>query len=102
MSHTLRQLIRELRHIHQKGPVRDSPAYIYVLEQYHRYQLTGAKYCREKDEMKHIAETYLCYLESLHKQEELSAQYARGERSVAESANLVRLNLPKTYEPPLT
>jgi len=100
MAHTLRQLIREIRHIYRKGPVHDSPVYAYVLEQYHRYQVTGAKYCRERDEMRQIAETYLCLLESSRKQEELSTIYARGERSVEESAKLVGLALPKTFDHP--
>jgi hypothetical protein len=98
MSQVLRKLIRELQHVNKKGKVRESPAYAYILDQYHNYQMTGAKYCKEKDEMRHLAQTYLCLLESNRKQAELCAQYSRGERSVAEAANIVGLSLPKTYK----
>jgi len=99
MTAVLRQLIRELRHISKKGPMKDSPAVTYVINEYHKYQVTGAKHCKEKDEMQHLAETYLCLLKSNKKQSELSAQYSRGERSPAEAANLVGLSMPITYKP---
>jgi len=99
MAQILRQIIRELRHVYKKGPVRNSPSYSYIVDQFHQYNVTGAKFCKEKDEMRHLAQTYLCLLQSNKKQAELSTQYARGERSVEEAANIVGLSLPKTYKP---
>jgi len=99
MTEVLRRLIRELRHIHTKGPVRNSAAYAYIMDQYRSHQVTDAKYCKEKDEMKHLVETYLCLLESNKKQAELSALYLRGERTPAEAARMCGLALPKPYEP---
>jgi len=99
MTAVLRQLIRELRHISKKGPIKDSPAVTYVINEYHKYQVTGAKYCKEKDEMQHLAETYLCMLKSNRKQTVLSALYLRGERSPEEAARLVGLSMPNTYKP---
>jgi len=99
MTAILRQLIRELRHISKKGPIKNSPAVTYILEQYHSHQVTGAKHCKEKDEMRHLAETYLCLLESNRKQSELAAQYLRGERSPEDAARMVGLSMPNTYKP---
>jgi hypothetical protein len=72
--------------------------YTYVMEQYRHYQLTGAKYCKEQNEMKHLAKTYACLLENTRKREEVSAIYTRGERTIEESANLVGLSLPKVFK----
>jgi len=99
MAQVLRGLIRQLRHLNTKGKVQNSPAYAYIMEQYKSFQVTGAKHCREKDEMKHLAETYLCLLQSTKKQAELRALYLKGERSIESSASLVGLSLPKTYKP---
>ncbi|XP_059154736.1 protein FMC1 homolog isoform X2 [Physella acuta] len=74
------------------------PIYVYLQDQFHYFRTTGEKICREKHEVEHLAQTYLCYLNSLRKQEELAVQYrGRGERSVESSANIVGLKLPKLY-----
>jgi len=99
MTELLRQIIRELRFVYKKGPVHNAPAYSYIVDQFRSYQVTGEKHCKEKDEMRHLAQTYLCLLESNKKQAELSAQYARGERSIEEAAGIVGLALPKPYQP---
>ena len=38
--------------------------YAYAVEQYRRYQVTDKKYCRDEHELVHMANTYLCMLES--------------------------------------
>ena len=58
-------------------------------------QVTGAKHCKQQHEVKYLAETYLCLLESNAKQAELSAIYTRNERTTEQAANLVGLRLPK-------
>lgn len=58
-------------------------------------QVTGAKNCKHQSEMQHLAETYLCLLESTARQSELAAVYRRGERSIQESAAMVGLRLPE-------
>uniref|UniRef100_A0A0B6ZGF7 Protein FMC1 homolog n=1 Tax=Arion vulgaris TaxID=1028688 RepID=A0A0B6ZGF7_9EUPU len=97
-SRVLRSLARELKAIYKQENLRDVPAYAYLHEQLQNFQVTGEKICRAGYEVEHVAQTYLCYLESARKQEELSAHYkGRGERSVESSAALVGLKLPKLY-----
>jgi len=45
------------------------PMYNYILEQYRAHQVTGSKYCRQKHELLHIGQTYLCLLESTARQQ---------------------------------
>lgn len=45
------------------------PAYAYVESQFRRFQVTGEKECRGKEEAKHMAQTYLCLLKSVRLQE---------------------------------
>uniref|UniRef100_T1IUZ4 Protein FMC1 homolog n=1 Tax=Strigamia maritima TaxID=126957 RepID=T1IUZ4_STRMM len=97
---TLRQIIRELRHSCRKNEnVRDLEMYKYTLEQFRKYQVTDKKLCKSQEEMKYLAETYLIYLQSVKEYGEIYDKYhGRGERSTAEAAALVGLNLPKTYQ----
>ncbi|XP_038078301.1 protein FMC1 homolog [Patiria miniata] len=93
----LRSLLRELREVKNSSP-RNTMAYGYLMDQFRKNQVTSEKYCKEHNEMLHQAQTYLCLLRSTREHEALQAVYRRGERTVAESANLVGLQLPKPYE----
>ena len=48
---------------------RSSPMTAYVLDQYRVHQVTSDKVCRAEPEMRHLAMTYKCYLESVRKNE---------------------------------
>ncbi|XP_005097606.1 protein FMC1 homolog [Aplysia californica] len=97
-SRVLRSLAKELGRVYRKEKLQDVPAYAYLHEQMKNFEVTDEKICRAHNEVQHVAETYLCYLESLRKQEELSQQYkGRGERSVESSAEIVGLKLPKLF-----
>ncbi|XP_025084529.1 protein FMC1 homolog [Pomacea canaliculata] len=91
-----RQLMRELKLIYKTDNLHNVPAYAYVESQFRRFQVTGEKECRGKEEAKHMAQTYLCLLKSVRLQEELNAQYkGKGERSIESSARMVGLALPQ-------
>ena len=59
-------------------------------------QVTEKRFCRPMDHYKYFAQTYLTYLRSSRKQDELTSKYFnKGDRSIEESARLVGLKLPK-------
>ncbi|KAH9514335.1 ATP synthase assembly factor fmc1 mitochondrial [Bulinus truncatus] len=94
----LRSLARELKLIYRKKNMSEVPVYAYVQEQFRNFQVTGEKICRPAQEAEHLAQTYLCYLESTRKHEAISLHYrGKGERSVESSAAIVGLKLPKLY-----
>lgn len=94
----MKSIAKELRSIYKKDNLQDIPTYAYLQEQFRNFQVTEQKICRAQHEANHVAATYLCYLESARKLEELSSQYrGRGDRSVESCANIVGLKLPKTY-----
>ncbi|GFN93142.1 protein fmc1 homolog [Plakobranchus ocellatus] len=94
----LRSLAKELKAIYKKDNLQEIPTYTYLQDQFRYFQVTEEKICRAQQEVNHVAKTYLCYLESARKLEELSSQYrGRGDRSVESSANIVGLKLPKLY-----
>ncbi|CAG5125368.1 unnamed protein product [Candidula unifasciata] len=97
-SRVLRSLARELKAIYKQEKLSEVPAYAYLHDQLRSFQVTGEKICRAQHEVEYVARTYLCYLESTRKQEELSNLYrGRGERSIESSAEIVGLKLPKLY-----
>ena len=62
---TLRSLIREMRYSlpgHEK--IQHTPAFSYMMEHYRKNAVTDQQYCREQEEMAHIAQTCATYLES--------------------------------------
>lgn len=104
---TLNRLLRELRYANSQaknpGKLQDGLAYKYAMDMYKRYQDTPAMYCKGTNEMEHLANTYTCYLHSVRKAQELTAQYkGEGERSVESSAKLVGLELPPEHELPFS
>merc|ERR1711935_496972 len=88
---------RLLRELHLSGN-KESIAERYVIDQFHRHQVTSRKLCREQNELEHMARSYACYLESKRKLEEIHSRYHSGERSIENSAKTVGLTLPKTYQ----
>ncbi|XP_045622968.1 protein FMC1 homolog [Procambarus clarkii] len=93
---TLRSLIRELRRsLPEHETLKHSPAFSYIIDQYRRNALTDQQYCREQEEMAHLAQTYATYLESSRKYMELySEYYSHGEKTVKETADMVGFKLP--------
>ncbi|CAD5115787.1 DgyrCDS4729 [Dimorphilus gyrociliatus] len=95
----LKSLFRELQ-LSNKKPLKENPVYIYAMEQTRKHQVTGMKFCRERDELFHVTDTYRCLLHSVRKHEELIERYkGAGERTIEESANIVGLGLPQVGEP---
>ena len=62
--------------------------------------VTASRYCMAKDEMMFLGSAYLTYLDSTKRTIELYGKYAKGERSIEESARIVGLKPPKLYQEP--
>ncbi|CAH1244738.1 FMC1 [Branchiostoma lanceolatum] len=92
----LRGLIRELRHVHKKGPVKETIAYNYLMEQYRKHQVTDQRVCRAHQELQRNAETYLCLLTSTRLQQALHDEYyGKGEKTTEETAKMLGFELPQ-------
>lgn len=67
----------------------------YILLQCRKYQVTDEQLCKAREEMKFLAQTYLCYLRSQRSYNEIHQKFqGKGERSVKETAGLVGFKLP--------
>lgn len=91
----LRQLLSELRLSSSTGKIGDSLIVRYVLGQFGRYKVTDQQLCKAQDEMKYMCESYVCYLRSGKKRDEIREAYqGKGERSIKETADMVGFKLP--------
>ncbi|XP_026202089.1 protein FMC1 homolog [Anabas testudineus] len=89
-----RGILKELRTLQGPG-YKQSLAYSYVMDQFRKNKVTGARYCRAQQEAHHASHTYLCLLESTRNHMALHNLYhGKGERSPEEVASLVGLRLP--------
>jgi len=92
---TLRQLMSEIRYISSEKKLQDSILVKYIMMQFQKYKETDQQLCKAQEEMKFLASSYLCYLRSQRRYEEIHNQYhAKGERSVKETANMMGFKLP--------
>lgn len=95
---TLRQLIHELRRINPQNSLKDNLMLRYILSQYRKFQINDQQLCKAREEVSYTANTYLCYLQSSRKHQEIHDQFhGKGERSVEETARMVGFKLP--HEP---
>lgn len=95
-SQLYRSLLNELRLANPTGRLnKDSLAFKYITNQFEKHQTTDEILCKAREEMKFLGETYLCYLRSLRKFNEITRDYkGKGERSVKETADMVGFKLP--------
>ncbi|XP_015913198.1 protein FMC1 homolog [Parasteatoda tepidariorum] len=93
----LRSISHELRKSNPKmKPISQTSAYVFLTNEYRCHQVTEKRTCKGENELKTIAQTYLCYLQSTRKNKELLHQYhSHGERSVEETAGIVGFKLPE-------
>ena len=84
-----KSLTREVRN--------DKELFNLIRNEFRQNTVTSKKYCREENEQFFIANTYLSYLKNTREYSLLKSKYAKGERSIEESANIVGLSLPKQY-----
>lgn len=90
----LRHIIGELR-LASSRPIAENSALRYVLGQFRRFRTTDRQLCRAQEEMQFVGNTYLCYLRSSRLYKELNEEFhGKGERSVAQTANMVGFKLP--------
>lgn len=92
---TLRSLLQELRLASPNGCIKNSLAARYILSQYKKFSTTDQQLCKARDEALFLGQTYLTYLSSLRRYNELHKEYhGRGERTVRETADMVGFKLP--------
>lgn len=95
-SNVYRSLISELRLASPNGVMnKDSLVFKYISSQFRKYNTTDQQLCKAREEMRFLANTYLSYLKSLRKQDEIQKHFkGSGERSVKETADMVGFKLP--------
>lgn len=91
-----RALLNELRQNSPNGVLnKESLPFKYITANFQKYQTTDEVLCKAKEEMKFLGETYLCYLQSLRRQNTIQKEYSgKGERSVKDTADMVGFKLP--------
>lgn len=90
-----RSLIREIRRVSSEQNTKNDMMAQYILEQARSHRETSQVLCKAREELKNLAETYLCYLTSQRMCKEIQARYTgKGERSIRETADLVGFKLP--------
>lgn len=90
-----RELIREIRRVSSEQNTKNDTMVQYILEQARSHRETSQVLCKAREELKNLAETYLCYLTSQRMCKEIQARYTgKGERSIRETADLVGFKLP--------
>ena len=95
----LRGLSRELRLIYKDGSLSQQRIYNFIRDQFRRNEVTTQQVCRGEQEALHLGRSYLCYLESVRKHQELVDSFkGHGEVSTSEAAKMVGLNLPETKD----
>ncbi|EZA47319.1 hypothetical protein DMN91_012950 [Ooceraea biroi] len=91
----IRSLVHQLRRIARTRSMKENAMLRYVMEQAHAHKETSQVLCKAREELRNLAEMYLCYLRSQQTCKEIHKQYAgRGERSIKETADLVGFKLP--------
>uniref|UniRef100_F1KTA5 Protein FMC1 homolog n=1 Tax=Ascaris suum TaxID=6253 RepID=F1KTA5_ASCSU len=90
----IRQIFRELRKAEENFTSKSATTR-FIMKESRDHQTTQKVLCKAPNEMEHLASTYRHYLLSTRRLEALQEQYKGGERSIAESANLVGLELPE-------
>lgn len=75
----------------------DKTLFNLIRNEFRENAVTASKYCKEDNEQHFIAKTYLSYLRNTKEYSILQSKYAKGERSIEDSANIVGLRLPKQY-----
>lgn len=95
-----RRLLNELRRNSPSATLRrDSLPVKYIASQYRKYKTTDEQLCKAREEMQYLCNTYLCYLQSLRKQNELHHHYKGcGERNAETTANMVGFRMPHSGE----
>lgn len=95
MSKLVRSLLHELRVASPEGHLKENLAAKYILDQFRKYETTEEQLCKARDEMKFLGTTYLTYLQSSRRHQEIHQDYkGKGERSIEETAGLVGFKLP--------
>ncbi|XP_050484749.1 protein FMC1 homolog [Bombus huntii] len=91
----LHTLIQEIRRTSSQQKSENNIMTQYILEQARSHRETSEVLCKAREELKNLAETYLCYLNSQRVCKEIQIRYAgKGERSIKETADLVGFKLP--------
>uniref|UniRef100_A0A0X3Q3G4 Protein FMC1 homolog n=1 Tax=Schistocephalus solidus TaxID=70667 RepID=A0A0X3Q3G4_SCHSO len=93
----LRSLIKHIRNNTSfPGKLIDHPFVKYILFRFRYYQYTTEQKCSAKHESMQLVETYNSLLKNIENHKKLVQEYKCKQKSTAEAARLVGLELPKT------
>ena len=102
-----RQILREIHRISAFSgnttfaAVQQTQLYTGVMNEYRKHQSSANVNTRHIEAAKQDEANFLKFLHANIKHQELLEEYhTKGEKSVADAANLVGLKLPKAYEDP--
>lgn len=91
----VRSLMQQLRRVSQNKNIKENAMLQYIVEQAHVHKETSEVLCKAREELKNLAEMYLCYLKSQQTCKDIHKQYGgKGERGIKETADLVGFKLP--------
>jgi hypothetical protein len=88
------------KHLLTSNEANTKQARLNLRNQFAENSVSDGKYCVESSQMYFLGNVFLTYLRSTQETLALYGRYAKGERSIEESAAIVGLRLPKQYEPP--
>jgi len=91
-----RNLLREISLADGQAGRQTSPAAAnFVRRQFRKHQTTDQQHCKAREEMFHLGDAYETYLRSQRTWLAFHQEYhAKGERSVADTAQIVGFKLP--------
>lgn len=91
----VRRLLSEIRHtLSQPQKLKDAKITQYIMTQYKKHQITERQNCKAAQEMTHLADSYVTYLESQRKWKDVHEEYHHGELSTQQIAGRVGFKLP--------
>ncbi|CAK8671738.1 unnamed protein product [Clavelina lepadiformis] len=91
---TFHAILRELK---LAGINSGTPGYVHLMKLYKTNQVTAGRYCRDQTAADYNALTFLTYLQSTRKLNNLCNYYNRGENSIKKAAERVGLRIPTQY-----
>jgi len=90
----VRSLVHQVRRNTENKSIKENAMLQYIMKQAHTHKETSQVLCKAREELKNLAEMYLCYLKSQQMCKDIHIYYDTGERSIKETADLVGFKLP--------
>lgn len=92
----LRKILSEIRKSTSDKRLTIKPIVPYLFREFKKNVVTDGQVCRQLNELKFIADTYQCYLQSSRLVNEIRCEFhGLGERTVSQTASMVGFKLPQ-------